>query len=159
MADSRIRPIVMPKWGLSMSEGKVTGWLMKPGARVKVGDELLEVETEKIASVVEAGDAGTLRRIIGEPDTVYPVKALLGVLADDDVTDSEIDAFVAGYVTPAATAKDEEAGPQYLFADLPFGRMRYAKRGRGDASIVLIHGLGGDLDNWLFNIDALAEHG
>jgi pyruvate dehydrogenase E2 component (dihydrolipoyllysine-residue acetyltransferase) len=157
MVDSRIRPIVMPKWGLSMSEGKVTGWLMKPGAMVEVGDELLEVETEKIASVVEAGDAGTLRRIIGEPGTVYPVKALLGVLADDDVTDTEIDAFVAGYVTPAAAAEEEEAGPQYLFADLSFGRVRFAKRGEGKAAIVLVHGFGGDLDNWLFNIDALAQ--
>jgi pyruvate dehydrogenase E2 component (dihydrolipoamide acetyltransferase) len=157
MADSRIRPIVMPKWGLSMLEGKVTSWLMKPGARVKVGDKLLEVETEKIASVVEAGDAGTLRRIIGEPDTVHPVKALLGVLADDDVTDSEIDVFVAGYVTPPAASEEEEAGPQYLFADLPFGRVRFAQRGEGEAAIVLVHGFGGDLDNWLFNIDALAE--
>jgi pyruvate dehydrogenase E2 component (dihydrolipoamide acetyltransferase) len=157
MADSRIRPIVMPKWGLSMSEGKVTGWLLKPGAKVKVGDELLEVETEKIASVVEAGDQGTLRRIIGEPQTIYPVKALLGVLADDDVSDSEIDAYVASYVTPAAAEEEEEAGPQYHVADLPSGTVRYAKRGEGDAAIVLIHGLGGDLDNWLFNIDALAE--
>lgn len=157
MTENRIRPIVMPKWGLSMSEGKVTGWLMKPGANVKVGDELLEVETEKIASVVEAGDQGTLRRIIGEPQTVYPVKALLGVLADDDVSDSEIDAYVASYVTPAAAEEEEEAGPRYHVADLPSGRVRYAKRGEGDAAIVLIHGLGGDLDNWLFNIDALAE--
>jgi pyruvate dehydrogenase E2 component (dihydrolipoamide acetyltransferase) len=157
MADSRIRPIVMPKWGLSMSEGKVTGWLVKPGARVKIGDALLEVETEKIASAVEAGDAGTLRRIIGEPDTIYPVKALLGVLADGDVTDSEIDAFIAGYITPVAAGEEEEAGPQYLFADLPFGRVRFAKRGEGETAIVLVHGFGGDLDNWLFNIDALAE--
>jgi pyruvate dehydrogenase E2 component (dihydrolipoamide acetyltransferase) len=157
MADSRIRPIIMPKWGLSMMEGKVTGWLMKPGARVEVGDELLDVETEKIASVVEAGDAGTLRRIIGEPGTVYPVKALLGVLADDEVTDAEIDAFVAGYATPAGAAEEEEAGPRYLFADLPFGRVRFARRGEGEAAIVLVHGFGGDLDNWLFNIDALAQ--
>ena len=109
MTENRIRPIIMPKWGLSMSEGKVTGWLVKPGAKVKVGDELLEVETDKIASVVEAGDPGTLRRIIGEAGDVYPVKALLGVLADDDVSDAEIDAYVASYVMPAA--EDEERRP------------------------------------------------
>jgi pyruvate dehydrogenase E2 component (dihydrolipoamide acetyltransferase) len=143
-----------------MSEGKVTGWLKPPGSKVAVGEELLEVETEKIAGVVEAGDAGTLRRVIGEPDTVYPIKALLGVLADDDVPDADIDAFVAGYVTPAGDeAEGEEAGPRYEFVETPAGRLRYAKRGEGGEAIVLIHGFGGDLDNWLFNIDALAGAG
>lgn len=159
MMNERIKALVMPKWGLSMAEGKVTGWLKKPGSTVKLGDELLEVETDKITNVVEAGDAGVLRRIIGEPDTIYPVKALLGVLADDEVSDAEIDAFVAGYVTPAAEEGEaEDAGPQYEFVETPAGKLRYAKRGQGAEQIVLVHGFGGDLDNWLFNIDALAEN-
>ena len=101
--------------------------------------------------------SGVLRRRVGTPDTVYPVKALLGVVADENVSDAEIDEYVAGYVTPAVEEGDEEAGPAHEFLDLPEGRIRYARRGSGPQNVILIHGFGGDLDNWLFNIDALAE--
>jgi len=40
--------------------------------------------------------------------------------------------------------------------DTPVGSLRYARRGEGGDAVLLVHGFGGDLDNWLFNIDALA---
>ena len=44
----------MPKWGLTMTEGKVIGWLKQQGQRFAEGEELLEIETTKITNVMEA---------------------------------------------------------------------------------------------------------
>ncbi len=152
----QITPIIMPKWGLSMQEGTLTEWHVEEGTMISPGDEIMDVETDKIANVVEAADGGLLRRRVGQEGEVYPVRALLGVMAPDSVSDEEIDAFVAGYVMPVVDA-EEETGPVYAFAELATGRVRYAERAGEGTPVVLIHGFGGDLDHWLFNIDAIAE--
>ena len=153
-----ITPIIMPKWGLSMQEGRVVAWLVDEGARIDVGMEILEVETDKIASAVEAADPGTLRRKVAAEGEVLPVKALLGVMADAGVPESEIDGYIAAYVTPPADGDGDESAPAVQFTEVEGLRIRYARRGadRG-VPVLFIHGYGGDLDNWLFNIDAIGE--
>ncbi|MDX1607030.1 MAG: acetoin dehydrogenase dihydrolipoyllysine-residue acetyltransferase subunit, partial [Candidatus Competibacterales bacterium] len=76
------------------------------------------------------------------------------------VPDAEIDAYIEEFnanFTPAAEA-EEETGPADQFIEAGGRRRRYARQGEGGATVLLIHGFGGDLDNWLFNIQALAEH-
>jgi pyruvate dehydrogenase E2 component (dihydrolipoamide acetyltransferase) len=150
-----ITPVVMPKWGLSMKEGKVVTWLVADGADIAVGTELMDVETDKINGAVEATDAGHLRRRVAEEGHTYPVKALLGVLADATVSEEEVDAFIAGYVVPL-DEEDGEAGGGYESVEVDGIRVRYSRQGTGDRTIVLIHGFGGDLDNWLFNVGPLS---
>jgi len=153
-----ITPIIMPKWGLSMSEGTVTAWLVEEGTSIEVGMPILEVETDKIANAVEAADPGLLRRRLAQPGETLPVKALLGVLAGPDVSDADIDAYVAAYVVPAAAEDEADATPAFSFAEVAGIRVRYARRGAGPgAPVLFLHGFGGDLDNWLFNLDAVAE--
>ena len=159
MGSGNITPILMPKWGLSMDQGLLTEWLVEDGAEITVGDEIAVVETDKIAGEVEAADAGTLRRRLGVVDEHYPVGALLAVMAPGEVSEEAIDDFVANYViVEEAADEDGDAPAQYAFADTAAGRVRYAVRGESGPAVVLVHGFGGDLDNWLFNIDALAQH-
>lgn len=152
-----ITPVVMPKWGLEMREGTIAAWLVEEGTRIAVGTPIVDVETDKISNAVEAPDPGLLRRRVAQAGETLPVKALLGVLAEPEVGDAEIDAFVAAYVVPAAGAGDEEVDA-FEFADVDGLRVRYARRGEGrGVPALFIHGFGGDLGNWLFNLDALAE--
>jgi pyruvate dehydrogenase E2 component (dihydrolipoamide acetyltransferase) len=155
---STITPIAMPKWGLEMREGTVTAWLVEEGAQISVGQPIVDVETDKISNTYEAGDAGLLRRQVAREGEVLPVKALLGVLADASVSDEEIDAFIAGYVVPAAAEGEEEGESAYSTVEVDGITVRYARRGpeRG-VPVLFLHGFGGDLNNWLFNLDAIAE--
>lgn len=152
----QIIPILMPKWGLSMKEGVLAAWHVEEGTEIAQGDEIMDVETDKIANAVEAADGGLLRRCVGTAGEVYPVRALLGVMAPASVSDDAIDAYIDAYEMPEVE-EDEDTGPVYDFAELGVGRIRYSERPGEGTPVVLIHGFGGDLDNWLFNIDALAE--
>jgi pyruvate dehydrogenase E2 component (dihydrolipoamide acetyltransferase) len=159
MSDA-IKPVVMPKWGLAMQEGMVARWLVEVGAKIAAGDEILDIETSKIANVFESPVAGTLRRqVVGEGETV-PVGALLGVVADDAVPDGDIDGFVAAFQEEFAVhaAEAAETGPEPATIEAGGRRIRYLEMGAGDGPpVVFIHGFGGDLYSWQFNQEALAE--
>jgi pyruvate dehydrogenase E2 component (dihydrolipoamide acetyltransferase) len=64
-------PITMPKLGLTMQEGVLSSWLVKPGSIVKAGDVIFVVETDKIANEVEASEDGVIGEIaVAEGETV-----------------------------------------------------------------------------------------
>ena len=152
-----IQKLSMPKWGLSMTEGKVLGWLVNEGAELSVGDEVAEVDTEKINGVVEAPVAGILRRRVAAEGDVVPVGGLLGVIAGADVPDADIDAFVADFQASFVPEEaEEEAGPAPETVTVEAGTLRFLRTGEGGEPLVLLHGFGGDLNTWLFNVEALA---
>jgi pyruvate dehydrogenase E2 component (dihydrolipoyllysine-residue acetyltransferase) len=154
-----IHPLTMPKWGLSMAEGKLGDWLVPEGMEVKPGVELVAIETEKILSPLEATVAGVLRRIVARKDDLVPVAGLIGVIADGTVTDEEIDSFVADFQARFVPEKtgEAEAGPATTQVQIAGRSFCYLKVGDGEEAALLIHGFGGDLKTWLFNQDALAN--
>ena len=160
MAD--IVAITMPKFGLAMTEGKVASWAKPEGAEISVGDEIADIETTKITNAYESPVKGTLRRHVAAEQEDLPVGALIAVVADRTVPESEIDAFVAAFQAEFASghAREEaEAAPTPVSIDVDGRTIRYLETGREHEGrpIVLIHGFGGDLNNWMFTQPALAE--
>lgn len=67
--------IVMPKLGLTMTEGLLSSWRVAPGDDVRQGDILFIVETEKVATEIEANADGRIGEIIVAEGETVPVGA------------------------------------------------------------------------------------
>ena len=72
--------VVMPRLSDSMEEGTVLKWLKAVGDEVAVGDELVEIETDKANMVYEAPDAGVLTEIIAEEGATLPIGEVIATV-------------------------------------------------------------------------------
>lgn len=155
---SLLTAIVMPKWGLSMEEGAIVEWHVKEGDRIEEGQELVDIETSKINNVLEAGKSGVLARLVAAPGQTLPCGALIGVLSDGACDDGEIDSFVAGFKREDGAEEAVDAAPAQNVKSATVDRteIQYMESGDGGSTVLLIHGFGGDKDNWLFVQQELA---
>jgi pyruvate dehydrogenase E2 component (dihydrolipoamide acetyltransferase) len=156
MENKEIHAVVVPKWGLTMEEGLLAAWHVVEGAHVAVGDVLADIETSKIANALEAHHGGVLRRQIGRVGETYPCGAVIGIIAAAGIPEEEITAFAARHSqAPAPQAGQASAVPQVL--ELDGRRLRFLGLGEAGTPILLLHGLAGDLNNWLFVQPAISQ--
>jgi pimeloyl-ACP methyl ester carboxylesterase len=96
--------VTMPKWGLTMTSGTVTGWSRQEGDPVTEGVPLLTVETEKAVDDVEAPASGVLRKIVAEIGSEVPVMGPVAVItaADEVLNDDDLAALLATTAKSAA---------------------------------------------------------
>ena len=94
----------MPQLGETVAEGKITKWFKSAGDAVKPGDNLFEIETDKVSMEVPAIAAGVLAEIRVQAGEVAPVGAVVAVIAGEGE---------AAATAPApSSARPAKAGPQ-----------------------------------------------
>ena len=99
-------PILMPKAGQSMTEGKIVTWLKKEGDAIERGTPLLEIETDKANLDVEATEEGILRLIAHQEGETVPVLTVIGVIGEQD-EDIDLEALRSKHEKPV----EEEPSP------------------------------------------------
>jgi pyruvate dehydrogenase E2 component (dihydrolipoamide acetyltransferase) len=99
--------ILMPALSPTMEKGNLAKWLKKEGDKVKAGDVLAEIETDKATMEYEAVDEGTLVKIVVPEGTQdVAVNAIIAVLAGDG---EDVKAAGAGAAKSTSVAKTPEA--------------------------------------------------
>ena len=96
--------VLMPQLGETVAEGKVTKWFKAAGEQVKPGDNLFEIETDKVSMEVPSTTTGVLTEIRVEAGQIAPVGAIVAVIADGAGAQ-------AAQPAPAAAATAKPAAP------------------------------------------------
>ena len=107
--------MVMPKLGLSMTEGTILQWFKKEGDTVAKNDETLEIETEKLTYAVPAPIDGVILKIVAEAGAVVPIGqpiAYIGLPGEQFTvsTRDQVDAGVANEPVAPASETQTQSG-------------------------------------------------
>jgi pyruvate dehydrogenase E2 component (dihydrolipoamide acetyltransferase) len=102
--------ITMPALSPTMEEGNLAKWLVKEGDKIKSGDVIAEIETDKATMEVEAVDEGTVAKIVIPAGTEgVKVNALIAVLAGEG---EDVAAAASGAAAPAAAPAAATPAPK-----------------------------------------------
>src|ERR1700757_2366880 len=104
MPSIAVQDSAMPRLSDSMEEGTVLNWVKQVGDEVAVGEELVEIETDKANMGYEADVAGTLLEILVQENETAPVGAIIARIGDPD----------AELQTPQAAGPVTAGGPPPL---------------------------------------------
>lgn len=75
--------VLLPQWGMGMSEGSIVEWLKKVGDHVDEDEALAEVEAEKVEETLESPATGTLVEILVEEGSSVEVRTVVAVIETD----------------------------------------------------------------------------
>jgi pyruvate dehydrogenase E2 component (dihydrolipoamide acetyltransferase) len=103
--------IVMPRLSDSMEEGTILSWIKQVGDEVAVGEEIVEIETDKANMAYEADVAGTLTQILAQEGDTLPIGSPIAVIGDPSEGPSGQPAGPVGAVPPEPAVAKASSAP------------------------------------------------
>ena len=101
----------MPKWGLTMKEGKISKWFKSEGDTIEKGEPFFEVETEKITNVVEATANGVVFQIVVTAGSTVPVGTIVAIIVEPGEQPERIEGIQAGDLVEEEAPAPGRAAP------------------------------------------------
>ncbi len=134
--------VVMPKLGLTMTEGTVSKWLKNVGDEIKEGEPFFEAETDKLTNTIEASASGVVRHFFVEAGTTVPVLAKVAIIAaaDEDISAliAEAAPAAAAAAPAAAAAAPEEKGSVLVIGGGPGGYVAAIRAAQLGAKVTIV---------------------
>ncbi len=106
-----VTKVTMPKFGWTMTEGKIVRWLKKEGDAVKKGEPLFEIETEKMETEVEAVASGILKKILAPEGSVVEVAKPIAIICEPGEELPPLEELLEGAPVPEEAPKAELTAP------------------------------------------------
>ncbi len=139
--------VIMPKLGLTMKEGTIAKWLKKEGDRVKKGEPLVGIITEKLNFQYDSPASGILRKILHPEGKAVPVTTPIAIIAEEGEALPEIETTKpvvhkeAPPTMPAAAVQGERKEHRERIFVSPFARKTAQEKG---IDLSLLKGSGPD---------------
>ena len=128
------KEVVMPKLGLTMTEGTVSKWLKHEGEPINEGEPFFEAETDKLTNTIEATASGVVRALLAKEGDTVPVLGRVAIIA---AADEDIGALLGG--APAAAPAEAAKRPAGRVIASPAAKKLAAEKG---IDLALVTGTG-----------------
>jgi len=101
-------PVILPKMGLTMEDARVVKWHKKEGEPVRIGEALLEIETEKANAEIESLVNGFLKKIVVIEGESLPVESVLAYVVERE------EELAAEFALPLGSTQPVHSQPENL---------------------------------------------
>ena len=130
--------VIMPKLGLTMTEGTIEKWLKQEGDRIEKGEPLVEIITEKINFQYESPASGILRKIFHHEGETVPVTTPIAIIAEEGEAVAEVEIakpeVPVEIPLPAAVERESKEPTKRIFVS-PIARRMAQEKGIDLSSI------------------------